>query len=225
MNDSTTPRPSAAPLLPASSWKKKLLIVFAVILGCCGLTAAATAWWVKRNIYASPLHPVSLTQQEKQAFDEKVSAISGSPTPGADGKSNEQRAAEEKRTLTLSEKEINAFLNERGIGDRVKVELSEGGVQATALVPVDKEVPVFGGKTIRLAIALAGNMGSDRQAAFRIADVSVGGVPVPNAWLGDLKGVNLLASNIESDPVVTRFLAGIREFEFKRGAIRVLLNE
>lgn len=222
MNDSITPRASVGPSLSPSSWKKKLLIVFAIILGCCGLAAAATAWWVKRNIYASPLLPVSLTQQEKQAFDEKVSAISGSP---ADGKSNEQRAAEEKRTLTLSDKEINAFLNEKGIGDRVKVELSEGGVQATALVPVDKEVPVFGGKTIRLAVALAGNMGADRQPAFRIADVSVGGVPVPNAWLGDLKGVNLLASSIESDPLVKRFLAGIREFEFKKGTIRVLLNE
>lgn len=225
MNDSAPSRLSDATSLPPASWKKKLLIIFAIILGCCGLTAIATAWWVKRNFYASPLRPVSLTQQEKQVFNEKVSAINGSQSPTPVGKSVEQSEFDEKRTLTLSEKEINAFLNEKGMGDRVNVELSEGGVQATALVPVDKDVPVLGGKTIRLAIALAGNMGADLQPAFRITDVSIGGVPVPNAWLGDLKGVNLLASNIESDPIVKRFLAGIREFEFKKGAIRVLLNE
>jgi hypothetical protein len=55
--------------------------------------------------------------------------------------------------------------------------------------------------------------------------VSVGGVPLPNAWLGDMKGVNLLASNVEADPVVKQFMAGIREFEIHEGTIRVLLNE
>ena len=217
---------SGAALKTGSGLKKKILIVLAVIVVCCGITAAATAWWVKHNVYASPLQPVNLTQAEQKAFDEKVGVLNAATTEApADGKTSEQRAADEKRTLTLTDKEINAYLNKQGVGEQVKVELADGSLSATALIPVDKDVPFFGGKTLRLKLALSGNLGADHQAAFRVTDISVGGVPLPNAWLGDLKGVNLLASNIESDPVVKRFLAGIREFEIKSGAIRVLLNE
>jgi hypothetical protein len=229
----TTDSPSNPTLVPAtggalsagSTWKKKLLIVLAVIVACCGLTAAATAWWVKRNVYASPLKPVSLTQAEQEVFDEKLGALTSAGEAPKDGKTAEQRAADEKRTLVLSAREINAYLNQQGIGQQVKVDLADGSLAATALIPVDKGVPFLGGKTLRLTLALSANMGGDHQPAFRVTDVSIGGVPLPNAWLGDLKGVNLLASNIESDPVVKRFFAGIREFEITSGSIRVLLNE
>ena len=202
-----------------------MLIVLAVILVCCGLTAAATAWWVKRNVYASPLHPVSLSQAEQKVFDEKIGVLTGASEAPKDEKTPEQRASEAERTLVVTDKEINAFLAKQGIGEQVKVELAVGNIEATVLVPVDKDVPLFGGKTLRLKLALTGKMGEDQKPAFRVTDISLGGVPLPNAWLGDLKGVNLLASNVESDPVVKRFLAGIREFEIKGGSIRVLLNE
>lgn len=224
MNNDSTVKPTGAPA-SGGSWKKKMLIVLAVILVCCGLTAAATAWWVKRNVYASPLHPVSLTQAEQKVFDEKIGVLTGASEAPKDGKTPEQRAAEAKRTLVVTDKEINAFLAKQGIGEQVKVELTDGNIEATALVPVDKDVPLFGGKILRLKLALTGKMGEDQKPAFRVTDISLGGVPLPNAWLGDLKGVNLLASNVESDPVVKRFLAGIREFEIKGGSIRVLLNE
>lgn len=226
MNTIPDPPSASAPMKPASTWKKKLLIVLAVILGCCGVTAAATAWWVKRNIYASPFQPVNLTGQEKQAFNQKVTVLTSGAQASApaDGRTAEQKTSDDKRTLSVSEKEINAFLAERGLGERLKVHLAAGAIEATALVPMDKDVPVLGGKTLRLKLDLAGNIGSG-QNALRIADVSVGGVPLPNAWLGDLKGVNLIASDIETDPVVKRFVAGIREFQITDGAIRVLLNE
>lgn len=224
----TIPDSSAAPasIKSTSTWKKKLLIVLVVILGCCGVTAAATAWWVKRNIYASPFQPVNLTGQEKAAFDQKVTVLTNGATAqtAVDPKTAEQKVSDDKRTLSVSEKEINAFLAERGLGERIKVHLAAGNIEATALVPMDKDVPVLGGKTLRLRLDLAGNIGSG-QNALRIADVSVGGVPLPNAWLGDLKGVNLIASDIETDPVVKRFVAGIRQLEISDGAIRVLLNE
>ena len=230
MNNDSTVKPTGAPasgsaLHPGGSWKKKMLIVLAVILVCCGLTAAATAWWVKRNVYASPLHPVSLSQAEQKVFDEKIGVLTGASEAPKDEKTPEQRASEAERTLVVTDKEINAFLAKQGIGEQVKVELADGNIEATVFVPVDKDVPLFGGKTLRLKLALTGKMDEDQKPAFRVTDISLGGVPVPNAWLGDLKGVNLLASNVESDPVVKRFLAGIREFEIKGGSIRVLLNE
>lgn len=221
MNTETQDSSAGSKLQPRSTWKKKLLIVLAVIVACCGVTAAATAWWVKRNVYASPFHPVSLTQTEQKAFDEKVGTLNAA----ADGRTAEQKAAEDKRTLVITDKEINAYIAKQGLGDQIKVDLSNGSAAATLIAPVDKDVPIIGGKTFRIRVGLAAGSKADGGMSFSVNDVSIGGVPVPNAWLGDVKGVNLLANNAGSDPVVKRFLAGIREFEIKGGAIRVLLNE
>jgi len=229
MNPESLPQSSSAsqgPLQSRSTWRKKLLVVFGVIIACCGITAAATAWWVKRNVYASPLQPVTLSLSEQSAFDQKVQALSGvrSEAP-LDPEAVAKKEAEEKRTIKITAREINAFLEKQGLGEQVKIELSNGALAATALVPVDPEVPFIGGTTLRLKLGLSGSMGADQKPAFKVTDVSVGGVPLPNAWLGDMKGVNLLASNVEADPVVKQFMAGIREFEIHEGTIRVLLNE
>lgn len=56
-------------------------------------------------------------------------------------------------------------------------------------------------------------------------DLSVGGISLPNAWLGDIKGVDLIAKNLEKDPAIQRFLAGIQELEMHAGSLRVVLNK
>lgn len=225
MNTTSQPAPSTPASLPGSAWKKKLLIVFAVIVACCGITAAATTWWVKRNVYASPFRPVSLTQTEQKAFDEKVEALSGKNAAVSSGAESQPGAGDDKRTLVVTDKEINAYLAKQGLGDQIKVELNEGTAAATLIAPVDKDVPVIGGKTFRIRVGLATGGKPNGGMSLAINDVSIGGVPVPNAWLGDVKGVNLLAGTAGSDPVVKRFLAGIREFQIKGGSIRVHLNE
>ncbi len=213
---------SAGGSLPApSSWKKKLLIICAIVLGVAGLSVAATAWWVKRNIYASALNPVQLSEKEQVAFDQKVQVIKAE----ADEKTSEQQAAAAKRTLTITEKEINSYLAKQGVGESFKVSLGDGDASVTVLAPVDKDVPVIGGTTVRVRVALNARMDVVHNCSLSFTDVSLGGISVPNAWLGGMKGVNLLASNVESDPLARKFIAGIREFEIKDGAIRVLLNE
>ncbi len=216
----------AASPRPAGSWKKKLLIFCGVFALGCGLAAAATAWWVKRNFDASPLKPVMLSQAEQAALDEKVRIISAEPAPpAADGRSEEQRAAEAKRTLSITEHEINGYLAKQGLGEQFKVSLGDGDAAVTLVAPVDKSVPFIGGTTLRVKVALNASIESGRKCALSIADVTVGGVPLPNAWLGGIKGVNMLAANMQSDPVAKRFLDGIRELDISTGAIRVVLNE
>lgn len=225
MNTTSQSSPYSPASLPGSSWKKKLLIVLAVIVACCGITAAATAWWVKRNVYASPFRPVSLSQTEQKAFDEKVEVLSGKNADIPAGAGSPAGAGDDKRTLVVTDKEINAYLAKQGLGDQIKVELNEGTAAATLIAPVDNDVPVIGGKTFRIRVGLATGGKPDGGMSLAINDVSIGGVPVPNAWLGDVKGVNLLAGSAGSDPVVKRFLAGIHEFQINGGSIRVQLNE
>ena len=213
--------PSSASLTPRSSWKKKALVVSAVVLGTAGIAAASTAWWVKSNIYASALKPVVLTQAEQTDLQGKLQVLgqqANAPAPV------DPEVA--KRTLTISEREINAFLSDQGLGEQVKVEFTRGGAAATVLVPVDKDAPLIGGTTLRLRFAFGAHIDTHKQFAFSLNDVSVGGVPMPNAWLGNLKGLNLLAeSPMQSDPAMKGFLAGIRDFKIEGGVMKIVLNE
>jgi hypothetical protein len=231
----TTPQVVDAPVAsvsPASvgarsTWQRKALVITGVVLGMAGLAAASTAWWVKHNVYASAMQPVTLTAGEQSSFEGKLKTLEGAaeanPAVPAAAPVDPEVA---KRTLNLSEREINAFFAQQGLGEQVKIALTNGGVSATILMPVDKEVPYLGGTTVRFKVSLGAKMDTNKQFAMSIQDVSVGGVPLPNAWLANMKGANLLAeTNLGQDPAVKGFLAGIREFEIQEGNVRVILNE
>lgn len=216
------PAPAALPpaTFPQSSWKKKLLLTTTIVLCSAGIAAAGTAWWVKHNIYANAMQPVALSQAEQASLDSKLKAL------GQNGSAPPVDPEVAKRTMTISEKEINAFLAQQGLGEQLKVELSDGSAAATVLAPIEKEVPLIGGTTLRIHVGFGARMDDSKHLAFSITDVTLGGVPLPNAWLGNLKGLNLLAdSPLQTDPAVKGFLAGIRDFKIERGTMRIVLNE
>jgi len=218
----SVPSPAAPPVAARSTWKKKALIVTSIILGSATLAAAGTAWWVKRNIYASPFSPVMLTSSEQTALDGKLEALKQSAAAEPAPVDPEI----EKRTLTLTDREINAFFEQQGLGEQIKVSLHSGGGTATFLLPLGAEGEVGNGMTLRIGISLGAKMDDNKKFALSISDVSVGGVPMPNAWLGNMKGLNLMADHpVSEDPAFKAFVAGIRDFQIKAGQLRVVLNE
>lgn len=215
MND--TPPPAV------SSWKKPALIFTGIVLSCCLLTAVATVWWVKHNIYASPLHPVQLSQTEKTDLDAKLAKLELSEEvvpPEAPAKTDG-----DPRTISISSKEINAFLANQGIGEQVKLEVTRNRIAANFLLPIDKDAPLFAGTTLRIRLALNALMNENGKLVVKVDDVSLGGIPLPNAWLGDIKGLDLITSNIGEDPALERFAAGIKEFRLENGHVHIVLNE
>lgn len=216
------------PTSPVSFWKRPAFVILAVMIGTAGIAAAGTAWWVKHNFYASALSPVTLTAGEKAELDSKLAAMSAAAEKTPAQIAAEQQAAREleKRTLTLSEREINAFLAQQGLGEQIKVHLGDGSGSAEAIVPIEPDAPVLGGKTLRIRCAFKAAMNADKKLAFSISDISVSGVPLPNAWLGNIKGLNLLENaDLGTDPAVQSFVAGIRDFRIADGMLRVVLNE
>ena len=215
MND--TPPPAV------SSWKKPALIFTGIVLSCCLLTAVGTVWWVKHNIYASPLHPVQLSQTEKTALDAKLAKLELSEEvapPEAPAKTDG-----DPRTISISSKEINAFLANQGIGEQVKLDVTRNRIAANFLLPIDKDAPLFAGTTLRIRLALNALMNENGKLVVKVDDVSLGGIPLPNAWLGDIKGLDLITSNIGEDPALERFAAGIKEFRLENGHVHIVLNE
>ncbi len=110
------------------------------------------------------------------------------------------------------------------MGDRLQVSIGGGGISATALVPVDGSVPILGGRTVRLKVVLKANLDARQHLALEVADIAVGGISPPNAWLGGIKGRDLLADT-ELDPTAKAFADGIKSVETGAGEIRVVLND
>ncbi len=191
--------------------KRKLLITACVIFGITGIAAASVAFWYHHNFQAAPFNPVQLSPAEKQAMEKKMSGTVAVSDPA--------------KTIVLSEREINGWLQEQGLGDHLKVSISSGGgITASALLPVDGEVPIIGGRTVRFKIALNARLDDKHHLALYVSDVAVGGISPPNAWLGGIKGQDILA-DAELDPTAKAFVAGIKSVEFSSGEIRVLLKD
>ncbi|MEN3939769.1 hypothetical protein WJU23_00625 [Prosthecobacter sp. SYSU 5D2] len=220
---SASPAPGTV-IRQGTSVKKAVLITLGVFALGCGIAAATTAWWVKRNIYASPIQPVSLTQNEQQTLDAKLHVLESTSAPATQPAVS---PGEQERTLVITAKEINAYLASQNLGETVKIDLGKDSISATVLVPVpqDAGLPLLSGTTLRLSLALGARMDENKKVALQVRDVRVGGVPLPNAWLGDIKGVNLTDETLQNDPAIQRFLAGIQSLAITPDGLLVVLAE
>ena len=210
-----------APATPSGlSTKKVILIILGVILVTGGIAAATTAWWVKHTLYPAPIQPVTLTAQEQAVLDDKLHLIT---TPAPASMPVDPDLA--KRTLVITEREVNAYLAKQKLGESVQVNFEEGAVSSVIILTAPEDFPFVAGQKIRMRLTFGTSMNPGQKLSFILNDVSLGGISLPNAWLADLKGVDLIARNIETDPGLQRFLAGIQQFEVHEGALRVLLNK
>lgn len=210
------PATATTPVLPRRSfWKHPVIITLGVLLALGGIATATTAWWLKSNFDPDPFTPVALTTQEQQAFEQKMQAVSAPATTDLD-----------KRTLVISEREVNAWLAKNELGESVQVRFNNGKITAAAILQLPEDFPLLAGQKIKLSLALAAQLNeTGRHFAMQIDDVSVGGLPLPNEWIGGIKGMNLIDESARKDPAMERFLKGIRRFEIANGTVTVSLNE
>lgn len=208
---------TAAPAAPrAHSTKKIVLITLAVVLGCAGIAAATGAFWVKQTFYPSAMTPVSLTATEKAEFDSKLQALNN---PAA------VPPEEANRTLVINEREVNAYLAEQQLGESVQVKFGEGQVSAAVIFTAPEDFPVVPNQKIRLRFTFGTSLSAEHKLSLKLDDLSLGGISLPNSWIGDIKGVDLVAENVESDPALQKFIAGIQSLEVHNGSLRLVLNK
>jgi len=152
--------------------------------------------------------PVALTPAELSVLDAKLArlreaAVGTAPVAAEapDRAGAEQDAAvipevyeedPEHRQLRFTERELNAAIaRDPALAGRVAVRLSPGQVSSSFLVDVPEELPLLGGRRLRVQAGLLLVTEGERVQA-RLIGVTVAGVPLPNAWLGGLKGTDLL---------------------------------
>jgi hypothetical protein len=194
--------------------RNPVLITLAVILGLAGVAAAAGGLWIKHTFYPSAITPVSLTATEQQAFEGKLQAL------------NDPASADEaSRTLVINEREVNAYLAKQELGESVQVKFGEGSVSAAIILTAPEDFPVFPNQKIRLRFTFGTSLSAEHKLSLKLDDLSLGGISLPNSWIGDIKGVDLVAENVESDPALQKFLAGIQSMEIHNGTLRLVLNK
>jgi hypothetical protein len=89
---------------------------------------------------------------------------------------------------------------------------------------MDEEVFFLGGKTLRLSLGITIDY-KNSQPSIALKGVSLGGIPLPNARLGNLKHKNLMDEFGTDGGFWELFGEGVKEIKVEEGHIRVMLRE
>ncbi len=201
------------------------------------VTAGATFWLVRSYIFPSDFTPVSLTAGEQQRLERKLQrlepadvAAGASPTARAGdaaGAPTPEPYSEEgaQREISLSEKELNALLARNSdLARKLAIDLSDNLISAKLLVPMDPDFPLLGGQVIKVRAGVEFAYG-DGGPAVVLRGISIMGVPLPNAWLGGIKNIDLVQEYGQQEGFWKSFAAGVEDVHVVDGHLRIRLKE
>ncbi len=217
--------------VPASSgekrglrWSHVLLIILATII----VTVAVTYWVLATWVFVKEFKPVQLNAREEQVLNAKLRAI------GYDvGELDEQgRLKPEpysevgaRREVSFSERELNAMLAKNtDLAHKLAIDLSDELVSAKLLIPLEPDFPVLGGKTLRVNAGVETAYREGRPIVI-LKGVSIMGVPIPNAWLGNLKNVDLVKEFGADQGFWKSFSEGVDNIRVEEGQMKIKFKE
>ena len=206
---------------------KTALIVLATVV----VTAGLTFWILTTFIFPGRFTPVDLSASEQQVLERKLAVFEGLGAGGdsdtnADGTVKPEKYSEENadRTIALTERELNGLLaNNTNMAQRLAIDLSDDLASAKLLIPLDPDFPVMGGKTLKLTAGMQLEFANDRPVVV-LRGVSIMGVPMPNAWLGGLKNVDLV-SEFGDAGFWKAFAEGVEMVRVEEGELVIRLKE
>ena len=215
------------------------IAVLVMVVAVAGTIFAARAWFFPR-----PFKPVVLSRQEEKRLEQKLEQFDRPthkllPTQKVekakpqkndwlpDGRLKPEAYSEKgaSREINLSERELNALLAKNtDLARKVAIDLSNDLVSARILLPVDPDFPVLGGKILRVKAGLELGYREKRPIVI-IRGVSIMGVPVPAAWLGGLKNVDLVKEFGSDRGFWKTFSDGVESIAIREGQLQIKLKE
>jgi hypothetical protein len=202
------------------------------------VTAGFSFWVFQTYISPSNFEPVALSPKEQVSLDSKLRLLGVNPRdflPHAkrEGPVNsegrlipekyEEHAA--KRDIRMSERELNAIVaSNPDLASRFAIDLSNNLASAKMLIPVDPDFPIMGGRILRVNAGLELAY-RDNRPIVKLRGVSIMGVPIPNAWLGNLKNVDLVEQFGSGPGFWNNFSAGVGLIEIEEGQLHIRLKE
>lgn len=210
---------------------KRRFPIWAIVLLTMVVTALVMVLIFRFYFYPKPFDNVALSAKEEQLLDDKLSALIPGYQP--DNQSGDESVLQPEayseegaaRELSFNEREVNALLaRNTDLADKLAVDLSNDLVSAKLLVPLEPDFPIMGGKTVRINAGLNLSYRDGKPVAI-LRGVSVMGVPVPSAWLGNLKNIDLVNEFGGGDGFWSAFAEGIEFLAVENGQVNIKLKE
>jgi len=210
-----------------------------IVLATIVVTVAVTFWVVRTYIYAKDFEPVELSASEQKTLNVKLRALGIDPGPAGGNQTDPatretdeewlraERYSEAgaRREVRFSERELNALVaNNPDLAKKLALDLGDDLVSARLLVPVDPDFPILGGKTLRVSTGVEMAFRNDKPVIV-LKGVSVMGIPIPNAWLGGLKNIDLIGEFGDQGGFWSAFSDGVDNIRVEEGQLKVQLKE
>ena len=237
--------PPATPAVPPRSGGRwaiygcGTIVALGIIIAA---TVATTIWWIQR-----PIKPVVLSAKEKAVVDQKLNRLQGgttpapsttqhvpqdsSPTPQSKAAPPQSGSGPEiddrnlriyvpgSKVLRLTEREVNGLLNENtDLGKSVRLEFAQDAVNAYLAIRIPDDFPIGGGKMFRARGRFRVSIGNGGEPYAILDDVTVFGLSLPKAWLGGIKGENLLGQAM-GDQKQWRGIKGVKSLRVEPGVM------
>ncbi|MCK5918979.1 MAG: arginine N-succinyltransferase [Cocleimonas sp.] len=202
------------------------------------ISVAATTWLITVYLFPKNFEPVELSDKEETVLESKLRAIgitgfiAKATKQTKDSEQNSsiltpEKYAEDpkKRHISLSEKELNALLAENtDLANKLAIDLADDFASAKLIIPLDPDFPLLGGKTLKVSAGVELAYQAERPIVI-LKGVSVWGVPIPNAWLGNLKNVDLVKEFGGNEGFWKSFADGIENIQVKEEHLLIKLKE
>lgn len=215
---------------PATDQKKRFPLFLTVFLAVF-LAIVLGGLFVKWVYFPSSFSPVTLSSDEQKELNKKLTffgiqdeeAASHDPSEPLKPEAYSEKNA--KREVLFSEKELNSLIAKNpDLASRFAIELSDNLASAKLLIPVDPDFPILGGETIRINAGIDVAFTNNRPS-IRLRGISLWGVPLPNAWMGNLKNIDLVDEYGAEEGFWKNFAAGIAYLKVTDDQLVVKLNE
>jgi hypothetical protein len=204
----------------ANPWRTFGIIVISVVV-----TLAIAYWVVSAYLFPHAFTPVTLTHTEQQRLEQKLDHLGRRTTADKPLEPERYHETDANRDISFSEKELNALLaHNTDLASRVAIDLSDNLASAKILIPLDPDLPVLGGKTLKVTAGLELQIKHGQPRAI-LKGVSVWGVPLPNAWLGNLKNIDLMQEYGDAGGFWQAIKDGVEELEIKDGKLHIILKK
>ncbi|QSX33599.1 arginine N-succinyltransferase [Shewanella avicenniae] len=204
-----------------------LLMLLATVI----VTIALSYFVIRTYIFPQPFTPVTLDQKAERKLESKLQVLGWQSESGGkasrDGKLTPEPYSEsdDKRQVTFSEKEVNAIIGRSpDFAERVALDFSNNLASAKVLIPIPQDFPIMAGQILRVNAGLDIHLDQNRRPVVALVGVSLMGVPIPNAWLGNMKNVNLV-SEFGDRGFWNAFADGVEDIQIREGELYIKLRK
>jgi hypothetical protein len=227
--------------------KKRLgcLQVFGLMVIAVIITAGVTVLVFKTYFFPSEFKPVTLNPAEEKVLAaklENLDSIRGGVTSHKNHDANISSKSDRfdpntpmepepysekgiKREIGFTERELNGLLAKNtDLAKKLAIDLSDDLISAKLLLPVDEDFPILGGKILRLRSGMAFTYNKGKPVVI-LKGITIMGVPIPNAWLGGIKNIDLVEKFGAEKGFWKTFSDGVEDIKVEEGLLKIKLKE